>query len=191
MKSTLSKAFIFTLGAAVGSLVTWKLVKTKYEQIANEDIADVKEYYAAKYGENSKETDEPEAEEDEEDEEDEEFDDYEAELKTNGYTSAATEGVKAVAKQPYVIAPEDFGDCGYDMETLYYYADGVLTDDQGNQIEDVDNVVGKSSLNHFGEYEDDSVHVRNERYKTDYEILRDEEKYSDVINKNPHPTEDE
>ena len=189
MKNTLSKAFIFAVGAAVGSLVTWKFVKTKYEQIANEDIADVKEYYAAKYGENSdaKSEDEPE----EEDEEDEEFDEYEAELKANGYTSPATEGVKAVAKQPYVIAPEDFGDCDYDMETLYYYDDGVLTDDQGNRIEDVDDVVGKSSLNHFGEYEEDSVHVRNERYKTDYEILRDPEKYSDVINKNPHPTEDE
>ncbi len=190
MKCTLNNVFIFALGATVGSLVTWKFVKTKYEQIANEDIADVKEYYAAKYGEESKEN--AKSEEDEaEDEEDEEFDDYEAELKTNGYTSAATEGVKAVSKKPYVIAPDEFGDCDYDMETLYYYADGVLTDDQGNRIEDVDNVVGKSSLNHFGEYEDDSVHVRNERYKTDYEILRDEEKYSDVINRNPHPTEDE
>lgn len=188
MKNTLSKLFIFATGAAVGSLVTWKLVKTKYEQIANEDIADVKEYYAAKYGEDSKaKADEPQ---DEEDEEDEEFDEYEAELKANGYTSAATEGVKAV-KKPYVISPDEFGDSEYDMETLYYYEDGVLTDDQGNRIEDVESVVGKSSLNHFGEYEDDSVHVRNEQYKTDYEILRDPEKYSDVINRNPHPTEDE
>lgn len=190
MKNTLSKVFIFALGAAAGSLVTWKFVKTKYEQIANADIADVKEYYAEKYGEGSKSEDEPQDEEDEE-EEDEEFDEYEAELKANGYTSAATEGVKAVSKKPYVIPPEDFGDCDYDMETLYYYADGVLADDQGNCIEDVDDVVGTDSLNHFGEYEDDSVHVRNERYKTDYEILRDPEKYSDVINRNPHPTEDE
>ena len=34
-KSILNKAIIFAIGAAVGSVVTYKLVKTKYEQIAN------------------------------------------------------------------------------------------------------------------------------------------------------------
>ena len=47
-KSILSKVFIFAVGAAIGSAVTWKLVKTKYEKIANEEIESVKEIYGAK-----------------------------------------------------------------------------------------------------------------------------------------------
>ena len=35
-KSTLSNIVIFAVGAAIGSAVTWKLLKTKYEQIAQE-----------------------------------------------------------------------------------------------------------------------------------------------------------
>ena len=58
-------------------------------------------------------------------------------------------------------------------------------------VEDVDDVVGIESLDHFGEWEDDSVFVRNDKYKTYYEILLDERKYSDIINENPHLAEDE
>ena len=38
--SMLTKVFIFTMGAAVGSLVTWKIVKTKYEKIAENRLFD-------------------------------------------------------------------------------------------------------------------------------------------------------
>lgn len=44
--------------------------------------------------------------------------------------------------------------------------------------------IGFESLGHFGEYEDDSVFVRNDRLKTDYEILLDEENYSDSYARN-------
>ena len=36
----------------------------------------------------------------------------------------------------------------------------------------VDAVVGEDSLNHFGEFEEDSVYVRNENIECDYEILK-------------------
>lgn len=39
----LKGAIIFALGAAGGSLVTWKLVKSKYEDLANEEIAEYRE----------------------------------------------------------------------------------------------------------------------------------------------------
>ena len=84
--------------------------------------------------------------------------------------------------RPYVIPPEDFGDVDIDYETksLVMYADGVLVNEYGAIIEDVDNLVGKDSLNHFGEYEDDSVFVRNDRLKTDFEILLDNRNYKDI-----------
>ena len=46
MKTTLSNFIIFATGAAIGSVVTWKIVKTKYEQIAQEEIDSVKEVYS-------------------------------------------------------------------------------------------------------------------------------------------------
>ena len=78
--------------------------------------------------------------------------------------------------RPYIITPDEFGDRedeGYDTVSLVYYSDGILTDDVDQLVEDVDDTVGLESLNHIGEYEDDSVFVRDERKKVDYEILKD------------------
>ena len=69
----------------------------------------------------------------------------------------------------------------------YMLLDKWREDDE--KVEDVDNVVGLESLAHFGEYEDDSVFVRNDRLKCDYEILLDQRTYSDVIKQRPHQTE--
>ena len=59
---------IFAAGAAIGSLVTWKLTKTKYEAIANEEIKSVKEAWAKRNSKNDiskeSETDETDDEED-------------------------------------------------------------------------------------------------------------------------------
>ena len=83
--------------------------------------------------------------------------------------------------KPYVISPDDFDEMDdYETETLMYYEDDVLTDDGGNIITDVEKLIGKDSLSHFGEYEDDSVFVRNDKLKTDYEILADGRNYYDV-----------
>ena len=52
MKDILGKVLLFTAGAAIGSAVTWMLVKTKYEKIAQEEIDSVKEEYYVKVPEN-------------------------------------------------------------------------------------------------------------------------------------------
>ena len=44
-KDLLIKGMIFLAGGAIGSVVTWKLVKTKYEKFANEEIDSMREYY--------------------------------------------------------------------------------------------------------------------------------------------------
>ena len=84
--------------------------------------------------------------------------------------------------KPYVIYPEEFGAIS-DHETisLTYYADGTLTDDDNVKIDDIEGTVGLDSLTHFHEYEDDSVFVRNERLKCDYEILFDMREYSKAM----------
>ena len=92
-------------------------------------------------------------------------------------------GYNADEPKPYVISPEEFGDNvdDYELISLNYYEDGVLADDWDEPIEDIDKVVGKDSLTHFGEYEDDSVYVRNDRLKCEYEILMRVGKFADKV----------
>ena len=46
MNRTISNAFIFVAGAAIGSLATWKFIETKYRRIAQEEIDSVKEAFS-------------------------------------------------------------------------------------------------------------------------------------------------
>jgi len=196
MKNTMTSLFIFAVGAAVGSVVTWKLIKTKYEQIAQEEIDSVKEVFGRRH----KDTADSEQPNDVSDESIQiesisnkpDIREYASQImKTCQYTNYATVTDEAesddVTKEesedmggPYVITPEEFSECEYDIVSLTYYADGILANDQDEIIEDVDDVVGKDSLNHFGEYEDDSVYVRDDALKIDYEILRDVRNYNDI-----------
>ena len=178
MSNALSKILIFAAGAAIGSAVTWKFVKTKYEQIANEEIESVKEFFGR--GKNKEE----EPEEFYEVFADGVLKEVEKICEENGYTNYSNtkkEEEEMDIDAPYVIAPEEFGELDdYETETLTYYKDKVLADDWDNKIENVDDLVGEESLTHFGEYEEDSVYVRNDTTKTDYEILLDERNFSDV-----------
>ncbi len=93
--------------------------------------------------------------------------------------------------EPYIIAPEAFQDReddgdGWESRTLFYFADGVLTDDQEDKVEDFSSLIGdKENLEHFGDYEEDSIYIRNENRKIDYEILLDQRKWADAIKKRP------
>ena len=202
MNSTLKGVLIFVLGAAAGSLATWKLIEKKYKDIAQEEIDSVKDTFSK-----MKKNEYPDKLEDypdfEEFDDSDDSDDVEEEPKPEqkidrnnkpdiveyakilseaSYTNYAErqdkkekKGVEPVEdERPYVISPDEFGEKdGYENVTLTYYADGVLTDYFDNVINNVDEVVGFDSLDHFGEYEDDVVFVRNEKMETDYEILRD------------------
>lgn len=81
---------------------------------------------------------------------------------------------------PYVISPDEFGEIdGYAQVSLTYYADGILADENGVIIDEIEEIVG-DALEHFGEYEDDSVFCRSDPKKCDYEILNDLRRYADV-----------
>jgi hypothetical protein len=189
---------MFVLGVAVGSVVTWRYVEKKYEQIAQDEIDSVKEVFSKREAEFTEDTEvqikadnargKPSIIE------------YAAHLHEQGYTNYSDmvdekpEEVKEkpmIVDKPYVITPEEFGDLDdYETISLTYYADQILADDNDVIVDDIEDVVGFDSLNSFGEYEDDSVFVRNDRLKCDYEILLDQRKYSDVIKRRPHEVED-
>lgn len=188
MKGTLSSILIFAAGAAVGSVVTWKLIEARYKQLVEEDLASMDEYYRNKYGV-EEEPVEKEAEEIENQVDIREYAKRLADQKYINYSNVEKE-VEDV-EEPYVIPPEEYGELeGYRTVTLYYHADGVLTDDQNEVVEDADDVVGADFSEHYGEYEEDSVCVRNDAKRTDYEILYDPSTYQSGINKSPHLAED-
>ena len=180
----------FSLGATVGAAVTWKLLKTKYELIAQEEIDSMREMYE----EQEEEDDEPEQPAivtpiyTTVTKEKPNLKDYASMLHDLNYNNYARKNEEKKEEsesmdidRPYVISPEEFDEFNdYETISLVYYADEVLTDEMGDPIDDIDALVGLDSLNHFGEYEDDSVFVRNDKLKCDYEILLDPRNYSDI-----------
>lgn len=177
---------IFLTGAAIGSTATWYLVKDKYEKKAQADIESVKSKFTYKKEESAKKS-EPEKEAIKEvTTEKPNIAEYAKMLSKEGYTDYSTPEKGEVAK-PYVISLDQFREFDdYDVISLTYYADHILADDNDEIVEDVEDVVGFESLGHFGEYEDDSVYVRNERLKVDYEILLDQRRYTEVIQSKPY-----
>ena len=192
MKNTMINIFMFAAGAAIGSLVTWKFVKTKYERIAQEEIDSVKETWARFGHEDSSSTDSDICEESDEE--------YDAQIMTDYATLASRyarssddeeEGggddpVDAAIPGPYVITPEAYGDGNYDHDLycITYYADHVLADDWW-QVLDIEETIGEDSLEHFGDHTDGVVHVRNERLRADYEVVYDDRRFAEVVASNP------
>lgn len=184
--------FAFSIGTAIGSVVTWRLLKRKYEEIARAEIEEVKEVYARRAMENVKEENENKKENTDEEHELRLVRYGEIAKKYNPPEASQEQEDIFVADKPYVISPAEFGDQdGYDTVSLKYYSDGVLTDFFDEPVDDVDDLVGEESLETFGEYEPDSVYVRNENERTDYEILLEPGKFSDIKKNNRNPlTED-
>lgn len=89
-------------------------------------------------------------------------------------------------KDPYPIPPDILGSDGYDQITLFYTEDKVLLNEDDTKVDNIEDVVGLDSLNHFGEYEEDVLYVRNERLRTDYEVLMDPRTYPQVLEERPY-----
>ena len=180
MNSSIKNLFIFAVGATIGSAVTWKLVKDKYESLANEEIASAYEHM--KHSKNIPLFSDDNSEDSETDSKItlDKLREYKAIV--DKYAAALVEEEVNDVEKPYVIKPEEFGEIlEYESISLTYYADGVLTDEYDEVIDDVDEIVGEESLTTFGQYEDSAVFVRNDARKTDYEILLDLRNYSDVV----------
>lgn len=205
MNRKLFNVFVFTAGAAVGSLVTWKVLKTKYERIVQEEIDSVKETWAhlnrREPNENAACDDEIEEEdisgiEEDVEEEDPEVVEYhklagiykqsgkEAENDEEG--DGDGDGEVPYINGPYVISPDEFADGNFDHDIycLSYYEDGVLSNDWFEEL-DIEDTIGRDSLDHFGDYAEDIVHVRNERLKADYEVVRDNRTYAEIVANDP------
>lgn len=195
-----AKGFVmFVLGAAIGSVATWRIAKKKYEQISQMEIDSVKKIFSRRESNANVEIISTESQTAKVDKPEDRLNikEYAAMIEREGYTNYSSadnergkEEQETMDINPFVISPEEFGEFeDYERISLSYYSDQILADEEDEKVEDVDNVVGLESLTHFGEFEDDSVFVRNDRLKCDYEILLDQRTYSDIIKQRPHKME--
>lgn len=211
----MNKLLAFAAGAVTGSIATYFVVKKRFEKIAQEEIDSVKEVFNRRLKEENSEPEpkcSPNQVHEEKSEEcteettvskkltREEFEEYrkiaagytviddDDELLDQKYDCIDDEPERPRnTDRPYVIEPSEFGALdGYDLITLYHFSDGVLADDNEEKIDNPEEIVGSDYAEHFGEYEDYCVFIRNERLKVDYEILIDDRKHSDTVWRPPH-----
>ncbi len=188
---------MFLAGATVGATGAWLYCKRHYEQIAQEEIDSVKVAFAERestmhHGDENEDKQKADMAKLKPD-----LINYAAKLQEEGYTNYSVHSENNINKEdssvvnkPYAIAPEDSGDSTYTQINLTYYADGTLADDEDDILEDIDGTVGSNFADYFGEYEDDTVLIRNERLRCEYEIQKDNRTYEEVTGINPNNMEE-
>lgn len=198
--------FSFIAGAAIGLVAGFKLSETKYQAKIQEEIASVKEAFRNRKVDISKFAPKESKKVDEVSKK--VFKKPEQEVRKVPYATMYKEPSKQseeervivetkigeAKKGPYVISPDEFGeDQEYEQISLIYYADNTLADDEDIVMdeEEIERTVGMDSLTRFGEYEPDSVFVRNDELKTEYEILLDQRPYFEVLKEKPYLRRDD
>lgn len=176
-------ALIFMAGATLGAITAVTMVKEKYESLAQIEIESIRRYYKEKL---QKQEEKKEEKVEEPVSELKEYEDI-----TNNYKGDIVGDKPFVMKEdgevidpydtPYIISVEEFGEeIEYDTMTLTYFEDKVLVDDVDDVIEDVETVVGLENLKIFEEFPGcTTIYVRNDIWKTDFEIIKDDWKWSD------------
>lgn len=196
---------IFAAGALAGAAFAARTVREKYQQEAEEEIAEMREYYR-ELRKNAKTPDEDKMlEEDENNKEEKEIEEENSKNEydeiVKGYTNYTQyndtdikenkeEKEERTNYEPFIIDVEEFGeDPTYDTATLTYYKDKVLTNDLDDVIDY--SVAGEENLKIFDEHPDcKAIYVRDDIYMVDYEIIRDPYQYDEYEDgfpdKKPH-----
>lgn len=206
MNNTMIKqVLIFAAGAVAGSLATYVAMKNKCEKRIQDEVDSVKK---ALYGD-EEDTEPIPAEQDGKiysglitpvREEKEEQDIFKSMVRGYGYSSELEQTAnytKVSVKKDYapeVIPPEEYGEIEeYDQLEYTYFADCVVVDSDGDIVDgdEVEDTISFESLNHFGDYEADSVFIKNDVRHAYYAVYKDLRKYSDVqkLNSKPRRTE--
>ena len=189
MNQKVINALMFTTGAAIGSLVTWRVLKAYYERYVQEEIDRFVDEWSERDRDKSevKDTwnDFEEEDEDEDDSNETEIYDYHRLVKEYGGKEEGDDEVPYV-NGPVVITPDEFGDGSFEhsLICLTYYADGILANDWFEEF-DVEETIGNDAVEHFGDYQTDVVHVRNEQNCADYEVVRDPRTFAEVTADDP------
>jgi hypothetical protein len=163
MNSTLSSIIGFSIGAAVGAFVTWRLVTEKYNKILEERLSEIEET------ENFKNPDKVAVDETKRTE-------YTQVVADLGYSKENEKKGEQFAEDPlsvvHIIDPLEMNDdTDFEVEYCTYYVNDILTDREDN-IMDIETTIGLQALERFDEYDRNMVYVRNDETHKYYEVLR-------------------
>ena len=182
----------FLLGAGVGSTVVYFVVKKHYENLIDEEVESVRQYYKSQEDEDEEETELSENEEKmprKEPKTEKNDENYQELIEKMNYgeffpKKEKTEEVAVEADIPtrYVINGDAFaGDNRNEKVSLYYFeGDGVFMNIESDEI--VPNgmdLIGEENFERLGEFEEDVLYVRNDVTKTDYEVIQEHYAYAE------------
>lgn len=180
---------IFVAGATTGGLVVWKLLEKHYKDLADEEISSVvetfknrekellenksKEKVEKNSTEKKKKTTKKDKKENKKIIDTENYGTIDLETAEEQLINMTTEDSASIM----IIHPNDYGEEDeYDTKSWLYWSDGILTNENDEIVENSEEFIG-DALSHFGDYEEDSVYVRNRANQTDYEILKTEREF--------------
>lgn len=181
MKKVTICVLAFLTGGISGGTAACLYFRKKYRDLANMEIESVKDEFRKKYCQ--KEPEKPETPDQNEIPEEktpeaktEARKEYEAQVQANKYAESA--------KTYEILTPQQFEESEYPCKTINHYVDGVLCfhgsmDKLSRQ--DIQLYIGADALNKIGKFNGDEMYVRNHRFKTDYEILRQDVSYKEVL----------
>lgn len=201
----MNKMVAFILGTGVGAGVMAYVCKTKYEVMIQEELESIKQSYNEKLHDAGYITFDSEdafknLNRETEDPTEDNMMEHASRLSKKAITNySAMSAVKeekgdeevpknvvikeeldVIKEKIQAIPPDEYGDdTDYDTITLTLYLDGIITDEDDDPISHVEDIIG-NALQHFGDYEEDRLFIRNDANHTYYEVIRDERNYSEV-----------
>ena len=185
------------LGGIAGTLMTTAYLKKAFEDKLNEAVADVKSVYMSRYEatvsaeealddkvtvDNSIESVEEEVSESEFD-----VDAYETMLRETSKTKIVDEVdplsyIHVIDLDSFLVEPDPDWPDWEKVSLMYFEEDDTLCDHNYMFITEADSVVGPDFREWFGQLSEDenTVFIRNENTRTDYEVMREEGTYLDA-----------
>ena len=189
----------FVLGAAAGSAGTYFLLKKKFQTEAEAEIQEVRDYYHNTEQNAKVDTDDPaevqthsstyekssldadrhaKAQKNMEKAPPEDYTKYyePQDVVVSEPDEPHESPIKLINyKDPYPISPNEFGEePSYTEMHLVLHPNGAITDEEtGEEIEDLLGLIGTAWEGSIGEYELNTVRVRNERLSIDIEIVQE------------------
>lgn len=104
-------------------------------------------------------------------------------VEENNYSAPKKKSSKKKEPDIFVIEPNEFRELnGFEKVTLTYFEEeDIFIDEDGNVVDGAADFVGSENLNHFGQFEEKVLYVRNKKLSCDYEILQELSDYESYI----------
>lgn len=187
MNSKLKGTLIFVVGAAIGGTATWLFTKKYYKDIADEEIASVKEYYGKKREKTESENfPEEKIEETIPEVTEEDKDKYKQVLEKSGYTNYSNNPhrdknnyeLPSEEDNPFVsfIDDDQYG-FEFEVESLdYFIGDDIMVNEHGEEMtkDEINEAIGVDWKDKFLNCGYETLYIRNTFLEKDYEVVRND-----------------